>query len=215
MDDKILEILGQKPIVIPRFLFNNYKDLNITEAELIILIFIIDNGNKILYNPEIFTNELGLDKYKVMELINNLMEKKIISLVVEKNSNNKMEEYISLDLFYDKMLNKIKEVKEEEIDTTNVFSTFENEFGRTLSPMEYEIIKGWLNSKYSEEIIIEALKEATYNGVSNLRYIDKILFEWDKKGLKSKEDIIKDKSKYRDSKKEKVDIFDYNWLEDE
>lgn len=215
MDDKILEILQQKPVVIPRFLFNNYKDLNITEAELIILIFIMDNGNKILYNPEIFTKELSLDKYKVMELINNLMEKKIISLVVEKNNNDKIEEYISLDLFYDKMLNKIKEVKEENIDSSNIFSTFENEFGRTLSPMEYEIIKGWLNSKYSEEIIIEALKEATYNGVSNLRYIDKILYEWDKKGLKSKEDIIKDKSKYRDNKKEKVDIFDYNWLEDE
>lgn len=215
MDEKILEILKQKPIVIPRFLFNYYKDFNITEAELIILIFIIDNGNKILYNPEIFTKALNIDKYKAMELINNLMEKKIISLVVEKNKKDKIEEYISLDLFYDKILNKVKEIKEEKVDTSNVFSTFENEFGRTLSPMEYEIIKGWLNSKYSEELIIEALKEATYNGVGNLRYIDKILYEWDKKGLKSKEDIIKDKSKYRDNKKEKVDIFDYNWLEDE
>ena len=29
--------------------------------------------------------------------------------------------------------------------------------------------------KISKELIIEALKEATYNGVSNMRYIEKIL----------------------------------------
>ena len=49
-----------------------------------------------------------------------------------------------------------------------------------LSPMEYEIIKAWLDNDMSEELIKEALKEATFNGVSNLRYIDKILYEWGK-----------------------------------
>ena len=34
----------------------------------------------------------------------------------------------------------------------NLFSCFENEFGRTLSPMEYEIINGWVNEKFSNEI---------------------------------------------------------------
>ena len=55
--------------------------------------------------------------------------------------------------------------------------------------MEYEIINAWLEKSYSEEMIIGALKEAVYNGVNNLRYIDKILYEWSKKGFKNMNDV--------------------------
>lgn len=218
MDDKILSLMMNKPIVIPRIIFNNYKRLNITEEELIILIFIIDLGNKIVYNPDIFVKELNIEKYKVMEILNNLSEKKIITISVEKNSsNNKREEYISLELLYSKILNLFKETKTKSVDTSDIFSVFEKEFGRTLSPMEYEIIKGWINDeKFSYEIIVEALKEATYNNVNSLSYIERILYDWSKKGIKTKEDVIKDKSNFRNNrKKTNKEIFDYNWLEDE
>ena len=218
MDDKILSLMMNNPIVIPRIIFNNYKRLNITEEELIILIFIIDLGNKIVYNPDIFVKELNIEKYKVMEILNNLSEKKIITISVEKNtSNNKREEYISLELLYSKILNLFKETKTKSIDTSDIFSVFEKEFGRTLSPMEYEIIKGWINDeKFSYEIIVEALKEATYNNVNSLSYIERILYDWSKKGIKTKEDVIKDKSNFRNNrKKTNKEIFDYNWLEDE
>ena len=49
--------------------------------------------------------------------------------------------------------------------------------------MEYEIINAWLLKGFSEELVLGALKEAVYNGVSSLRYIDKILFEWQKKAI--------------------------------
>ena len=83
--------------------------------------------------------------------------------------------------------------------------------------MEYEIIKGWINDeKFSYEIIVEALKEATYNNVNSLSYIERILYDWSKKGIKTKEDVIKDKSNFRNNrKKTNKEIFDYNWLEDE
>ena len=215
MDENIINTLKQRPIVIPRLLFNNYKKLNILEEELIILIYIMDQGDKIIYNPEIFVNELGFDKYKAMELINNLVEKNIISITVEKNEKNKSEEYINIDLLYNKLFNNIIDIKEQEIDNSNIFSKFESEFGRPISPMEYEIIKGWINDKFSEEIITEALKEAVYNNVNNLRYIDKILYEWKKKGYKNKEDVVRSKINYNKEKKEKLEVFDYNWLDDE
>lgn len=207
----------EKPITIPRMIFNNYKRLNITEEELIVLIFIIDFGGRIVYNPDIFVNELKMEKFKVMELLNSLYEKKIITISVEKNSNNKSEEFISLDLLYSKMLNLFKDSTptDSNIDNTDIFSVFEKELGKTISPMEYEIIKGWINDKFSYEIIIEALKEAVLNNVTSLRYIDKILYDWKKKGIKNKEDIIRDKSNYRANKNKTKEVFDYNWLEDE
>ena len=56
-----------------------------------------------------------------------------------------------------------------------------------------------------------ALKEAVYNGVTNLRYIDKILYEWKKKGIKSKEDIEKERANFK-KKSSKGEVFDYDWL---
>ena len=66
MDDKILSLMMNKPIVIPRIIFNNYKRLNITEEELIVLIFIIDLGNKIQKCAKHFIKEL--ENFEMQEL---------------------------------------------------------------------------------------------------------------------------------------------------
>lgn len=215
MENKIMEVMKERPITIPRILFRDYKRLNITEEEFIVLIYMMDLGNKVVYNPDIFVKELGFDKFRAMELINNLIEKKIISMSVEKNDRGISEEYLNIDLLYNKLFNNIITVEEVNVDNTDIFSKFESEFGRPISPMEYEIIKGWLNDKFSEEIITEALKEAVYNNVNNLRYIDKILYDWKKKGFKNKNDVLKDKTNFKKEKKENLSLFDYNWLEDE
>ena len=215
MNEKLEFLLKDKPIYIPAFLFKNYNRLDISEKELVILIVLINIGDKIVYNPDIISAEINMDKFEIMELLNSLSEKKLIDIRLEKNNENKREEYIYLDLLYNKLINLLIEKKEEKtIINSDIFSIFESEFGRTLSPMEYEIIKGWLNDNFSYELLIEALKEATYNGVNNLRYIDKILYEWKKKGYKNKNDIMAAKNK-RTNKKEPVEVFDYNWLEDE
>ena len=64
----------------------------------------------------------------------------------------------------------------------------------------------------NEEIIKEALKEATYNGVSNLRYIDKIIYEWNKRGYKTVQQIRNNKLKKDEKEKEEKVFFDYDWL---
>ena len=213
MNESILNLLQDKPIVVPRILFNNYKRLNISEEELVVIMLIINLGSKIEYNPEIFVSELNMDRHKVMGIISTLMGKNILSLEVVKNGR-KTEEFISLSLLYDKLLNIIKDTKEDDIEVDNsIFSIFENELGRLLSPMELEQIKEWISTIKNEELIIAALKEAVLNGVSNFRYIDAILNEWNKKGYKNKEDIIKDKTNYR-KKKSNIEIVDMDWLND-
>lgn len=213
--NEIEQVLREKPIILPRYLFNYYLRLGITSEELIILIFIIDKGDKIVYNPEAISLALGMDKYKVMEILNNLSEKKIITITVEK-SEGKSEEYISLDMLYKKITNLLIDKQEETtLDNSDIFSIFENEFGRTISSMECQIIKSWIDDNFSHELIMEALKEAIYNGVTSLRYIEKILYDWRKKGYKNKQDVIAAKKKYRDSKKEVKDVFYYDWLNDD
>ena len=76
--ENLEEILREKPIILPRYLFNYYIRLGITSEELIILIFVIDRGDKAEYNPEAISSALCLDKYKVMELLNYLFSRRFI-----------------------------------------------------------------------------------------------------------------------------------------
>ena len=210
--DKVINLIKDKPIFIPRILLNNYKLLNITEEELIVIMVIMDFGGKVLYNPEEFAKVINTSRQNIMKIISNLCSKSILTIDMEKK-NNKAYEYISLDLLYEKLVNIVYNVEEKEIDGS-IFTIFENELGRTLSPMEYEKIKEWITNINNDELIVCALKEAVMNGVNNFNYIDRILDSWRKKGYKSKKDIVSDKEKYH-SKKEKVEIYDTDWLNEQ
>ena len=215
MENNVRKILMDRPLVIPRIIINNYKKLNITEEELIILIFIIDYGVDLEYNPSIFVQELNIDKYKVLELINSLKEKNILTILIKKENKKVSSEYISLQPLYDKIMNIVMDNKEKQIEIDeNIYSIFENELGRTLSPLEYEKIKEMVTS-YGQEIVVEALKEAVYNRANNLRYIETILSEWNKKGYKSKVDILKDRENYRKKKTDNIKLPDIDWLNED
>ena len=214
MDDKIIDLLKPRPIVIPRILLNNYRLFNITDSEFIVIMVLLSYGDKITYNPEEFAREVRMSKHEVMSIIDSLCDKNIISLVVEK-VNKKTYEYLSMELLYQKLFNIVAnddKSEKEEIDNS-IFSVFEKELGRTLSPMEFEQIKEWITSGNSNELIVCALREAVLNGVGNLRYIDSILNDWRKKGYRKQEDVKKDREIYR-SKKSKVEVFDTDWLND-
>ena len=215
MENNVRKILMDRPLVIPRIIINNYKKLNITEEELIILVFIIDYGVDLEYNPSIFVQELNIDKYKVLELINSLKEKNILTILIKKENKKVSSEYISLQPLYDKIMNIVMDNKEKQIEIDeNIYSIFENELGRTLSPLEYEKIKEMVTS-YGQELVVEALKEAVYNRANNLRYIETILSEWNKKGYKSKADILKDRENYRKKKTDNIKLPDIDWLNED
>ena len=213
MNNTIYKLLLEKPIVVPKILFNNYKKLNILEEELIVIMFIIGLGNKIEYNPSLLVTELNMDKLKVMKIINSLKEKNLLDIETVRNGKV-TSEYITLSLLYDKLVNIVMDNKDDSVPVnSSIFSVFEEELGRTLSPMEYEHIKGWVNMAKNEELIRAALSEAVLNGVSSFRYIDTILNDWVKKGYKNKEDVLREKENYRKNKKS-VDAFDMDWLND-
>lgn len=214
-----MELLRDKMFFIPSSVFRNMGKLGITGDEVLVLIFIINMGPRVLYDPEMISKGTGINRIRVLEVINGLISKGILAIVVKKNgSSKKMEEFISTDLFYEKMrgvllggTNRANGKREEQ---TDLFSMFEKEFGRTLSSMEYEIIRGWVSDDMPSDLVREALREATYNGVSNLRYIEKIILDWKKRGFKSVKDIERARERYK-KKNGNGDVFDYNWLDDE
>lgn len=78
----------------------------------------------------------------------------------------------------------------DEEESRNLFSIFEKEFGRPLSPMECETISSWVDQdRYPEELILLALKESVFAGKVHFRYIDRILLEWARNRVKNAQDV--------------------------
>lgn len=217
---KVVELLKKGNFVVPLSLFQLRDKFNISFDVFIFLIYLTNLGSQFTFDPARLANNLHLTLQEVLSYIDELSEKNYISLDVIKNDKNVMEEYIVLDLFYEKLTNMliadINQEKMEEEKNSNIFELIEKEFARPLTSMEYEIISAWLEDGTSEELIIEALKEAVYSGVCNLRYIDKIIYEWSKKGIKTANDVANNRLKFKEKqeKKEKLELFEYDWFED-
>lgn len=204
---KIVNLMKSKVYQIPSFIFNNYKSLKMTEKELIVLIYIYNNCDY-EYNPLKISSDLSLKLENVLDIINNLEEKGLLTIEVKDKQNVRVEK-INLDRLYEKCSLTVL----DENNNKDIYSKYEKEIGRSLSPMEYEIITKWLE-EYDEELIILALKEAIYNGTNNFRYIDRIIYEWHKKGIKCEKDIIQSRKEFKKSKQNQ-ELFDYDWLNEE
>ena len=188
----------------------NYKELKLDLKELLFLSFLMSYDQIISFDPVYFSNVLGFEVPEVMELISNLSNKKYIKLEV-KNSDGKIKEYIDITYLYEKLTSMLIEGSSlNEQEYSDIYKVIETELGRTLSPIEYETIARWINANVSEELIKEALKEAVLNGVRNLKYIDKIIYEWTKKGYKKASDVRR--KPIREEKN--IELFEYDWLDE-
>ncbi len=213
--EKLLSFLTGKSIQIPSKMLLLRKVWKLEWNDFIMLMYLKDKGKEFLLNPKEIAQDLSLSMKEVMLSIGILQDAHLVRMNTVKSDKGMMEDYLSLEDFYHKYMEYIlEEVNEKNVSNSTIFRTIEQEFGRTLSPMELEIIKAWLDEGFQEEMIEEAIKEAVFNGVTNLRYIDKILYEWDKKGIKTRKDVEK-RNVARKKEETPVEVFEYNWFEDD
>jgi DNA replication protein len=159
------------------------------------------------------SENLKIKPKELLRMINSLVEKDYLKLDVIKDECN-AGEYFNLDGIYRKITFNIidKEEKKENVSLT-IYDEFEQAFKRPLTPMEFQIIDAWKEVGYNTEIIILALKEATYNGAYSVAYIDKVLSAWDKKGIRTADDVEKNKQEFRNKKNEPAELEEeYDWL---
>ena len=95
-----------------------------------------------------------------------------------------------------------------DIDNENdIYDYIENNFGRTLSPIEYEEINNWEDN----ELTRYAIKQAVLNGKCNIKYISRILQNYKNNSIETvqqaQEDEIRFKNK-NNTKENKPKWFD-------
>ncbi len=93
----------------------------------------------------------------------------------------------------------------EELIFSNIFSTIEKNFGRTIAPLECDVIKSWVDNNISEELIVYATQIAVCNNACSIKYIDRILEGWQRKKITTLELAKKENEKFNNKKESKTD----------
>ena len=203
---------NKKFVIETLFLKESIKH-NLSLNEFVVLMY-FDNEYELTFDVKKVAKATCLNEKDVLNAFGSLLDKKLIILNSVKNESGKLIDKVSLDNLYNGIKdNYTKDNKEK--NKNDFLGKFQEKYGHSLSGMDYEIINAWLDTGKSEELILGALEEANYNGVATLRYIDKILYEWGKKGIKNRDDVDKNRTKHKEEKKDKLEVFEYNWLEDD
>ena len=167
-------------------LLENYKKLKINENELAI-IFMIDHlvsqGNPFI-TADLLSLKMTLDIKEIDELIADLLTRGFMEYASINGKTVTSLNPLKEKLFSNFALSVSKEAEnkkgKDEI-LANIYQSFESELGRTLQPMEISTIREWADLGYSDEIIINALKEALNQGKKSIKSVDKILLSWAKR----------------------------------
>ena len=205
-----------KKFIVETLFLKEILKYNLTLKEFIVLMY-FDNDYDLIFDVKKVSNATCLTENDTLEAFNSLLNKRLIKLNSVKNENGKLIDKVSLENFYNNLKETI-DLEKEEKNENSIFFKFQEKFGKGLSGMDYEIINAWLSKGFSESLILEALDEAIKNDAPSLRYIDKILFEWNKKGYKGKEELEKEINENKINKEVKnfeTRVFEYNWLDDD
>ena len=191
---------------IPQHFFQFYKELTIADDEAIIVLHILsfDAQGIDFPTPNDLVKRTNFQENHISLMLQRLMQKGYLEITQGVDATGKLSEKYSLYPLWSRIidLHEAAEQQQEQastkLDEAAIFKQFENELGRLLSPMEIETIGMWLDiDQHTPEIIRAALKEAVLAGKMSLRYIDRILFEWKKKNIKSVQQIEKHSEQYR------------------
>ena len=215
-------------VSIPKYLLTHYKELGLNDREMMVLIQILCEAESNPY-PSIITlaGRMTASSDDIEEVVGRLVERKLLSI---ERYWNPIDQKWGNTYSFVKLIDELAEIwaieRSQQLDEErtlkqsqstpkvvstpsnpsmeNLVHTFEQELGRLLTHLECENIDRWLSSHFSEELIIEALRRGVSAGIRNFRYLDSILREWEKKGLRTRAEIEAEDAYFQSRQDRKV-----------
>lgn len=221
--------IEQGNVNISQLFFQHYKALNLSDRESMVLLQIIafQAEGKIFPIPADIANRMHMSENDVSRILQSFMQRGLLTIIQNQDASGVLYESFSLQPLWNRLVDEAMKKEQDFLQNnrTNeegeLFTIFEQEFGRLLSPMECESITMWLDEDgHSAEIIRAALKEAVIAQKVSLRYIDRILFEWKKKNVKTLHDVERQTKSFRtigSTPQKSTNVKRaplYNWLEE-
>jgi DNA replication protein len=216
-------------IQVPQLLMSKYKQIGLDETELVLLLHVHSFMEKGISfpTPEELAERMTIASNACSSILRKLVQHQFIGIEEGYSQDSiRFEKYTLKPLWLKLVDEMIYESKQDELEKnltqeSNLYTTFEKEFGRPLSPLECETLSMWLDQdQHDSSIIKTALKEAVISGKLNFRYIDRILFEWKKNGIKTLEQARNYGASFRQKRtktnpahRTTTTVPFYNWLE--
>lgn len=166
-------------------LLDNYKSLKIKEDELAVIFmidFLTSQGNPFI-TADLLSLKMSLKVKDIDNILASLLERGFIEYALKGKKTVTTLEPLKKILYREFQLSLTKETvedrsKEIKVTLENVYTEFEKLLNRPLSPVEISKIREWISYGYSDDVIINALKESLSRGKKSLRSVDKILLQW-------------------------------------
>ncbi|MED4602514.1 DnaD domain protein [Paenibacillus validus] len=209
----LLEGLQSGSVEVPYWLLQYYPQLRLGEHEVMLLIHLMafkQKEGKDFPTPEELCARMSIAQDKVITVLQKLMREGFLLIDETKDPVTGVH---SEAYNWSPLLNRLAAIRADEWEAArraqivsesargerkDIFSIFEKEFGRPLTPMEFESITGWLDKDgHPEALILAGLKEAVFAGKVHFRYIDRILLEWQRNRITSVEQAKEHSQKFR------------------
>ncbi|WP_153732244.1 DnaD domain-containing protein [Sporosarcina obsidiansis] len=231
-DERLKIWIEQGNVTISQLFFQHYKQLLISDSDAMVILHIIafQEAGNYFPTPTDIANRMQQKEKDVTDCLQRLMQKGLFTIEQSTDELKVLHERFSLLPLWNQLVETIETKQMQSQEELNkkaegeIYSLFEQEFGRFLSPMECETIAMWIDKDgHSAEVIRAALKEAVLAQKMSLRYIDRILFEWKKKNVKTLQDVERQTQSFRpvsvavnhqtaNTSVKRVPF--YNWLEE-
>ena len=138
------------------------------------------------------------------ELIGGLVQRGYLSIGERLDGFGTHSNYFDLRPLWERLRGKQQAKEPLHEWRKDPITLFEEEFGRPLSGLECEQIRQWLDRDgHPEWLVAEALREAVLANKYSFKYIDRILFEWHRHRIRTKQELENYRQGYRERTKGK------------
>ncbi|MDT2665200.1 DnaD domain protein [Enterococcus hirae] len=145
--------------------------------------------------------DMGVKQERIYQILNHLISNGFIKIETATIDGKQADRY-NLYPIYEILGNFLESQNQKQADLSqekmvqSVYQLFEHEFGRPLSAIEFQRIGQWLEEDhYQPEILKLALREAVLNQAYSFNYVDRILLSWERKNLKTKQQVEEDQKR--------------------
>jgi len=194
------DFLSSAFVAVPMEWLTKISDLSLSPSEFLVLLQIhaarqVANQDFVPYT--VISKLCGMTSEEAADTIGRLAMRGYLSVGERQNDAGTYESYYDLRPLWEQLRARPKSSK----DTAwhkDIVTLFEEEFGRPLSGIECEQIRQWLDAdNHPEWLVAEALKEAVLASKYSMRYIDRVLFDWQRHRIRSRQDLEAHRDNYR------------------
>jgi DNA replication protein len=209
-EEAIVELLGGSFVSLPYVFLEKFASLGLEAEEFLILTQIL-GASQIRRTTDLSAQEIanlcGMPLHDVMNCIDKLLRRGFLAIGERVDTEGTRSNYYDLRPLWNQIRGKNTKqagIREWHKDPVTLF---EEEFGRPLSGLECDQIRQWIeNDGHPEWMLTEALREAVLANKYSFKYIDRILFDWQRNRIRTRQELEAYRQDYRDRAKAREEM---------